>query len=375
MAESLKPSWLDWSSQAVTSQSEAEPFYVYTSGIKDLKIKYRTFEPAAAIITSPVTVDGNVINVSLSTAEQLTDTSAIEYSVCFTESPVQEDWIPILPNGNRLIERELLFPLDARRFMPLRFQADPSTLVIRRGQSVIPPAHYNMTADGIVFREAVDLRETFVASYAAADSIDPNKIVIPERYRKIVDYRENGQLGQTFPNGTDIHGSVYLAKTPYIESSENANYSPVRVNLYGKINISTGGSVFGTTNPLTPIKDFSEDNGAIPMLRNRTDYASGQAVQLKAYDPTWENSIMKYPVFEYLHEGRRLVFTETFNNFQNYANNAISHGNGKLVVYYKHMNVTFRARIVLRNLYPQNNTTTPVLEKYTLVFGVQNGGA
>jgi hypothetical protein len=378
MADNSTPNWLDWSAEAIADAAEAQPYYVYTSGIKDLKVKYRTFEPAAAIVTNPITIDGNVINVSLSAATQSTETSAIEYYVCFTDTPVAEDWIPILPDNDqaklRTVDCELLFPVSTYQFMPLRFQADPTTLVVKKGKVIVPSGRYNLSNEGLTFNEPIDTRETYIASYTVDEKTNPNLIVIPENCRKINDYRENGQLGQVFPNGTDVHGSIYLAKTPYFESSNSANYSPVKVNLYGKINISDGGVVYNVTNALLPIKDYSEDNGSSPVMRNRTDYAGHDIVQLKAYDPTWENQVMKYPVFEYLQEGRRLVFTETFNGFEVFANNTLSHGNGKLIVNYKYMNVTFRAKIVLRNLYPNSNTTTPVLERYSLAFGVQQTG-
>jgi hypothetical protein len=182
-------------------------------------------------------------------------------------------------------------------------------------------------------------------------------------------------LGESFPNGADMQGSIFLSKTPYIDRELlEAGYSPVQVNLYGKMLISNGGSTFSTTNPLTPILDYTQTGAGSPVMFNKTDYLGGEEVQLSPYDPTWDpllnegNGSMRYPVFEYLHDGRQLIFTEPFNNFDIYSNNNILHGNGKLVVYYKYINLTFRMKIIMRNLSKRYDSLTPVLKDYSLIF-------
>jgi hypothetical protein len=375
---SNESSWLDWTPEAIAAALEAQPAYVYTSGIKDLQVRYRDFEPAAALVTNPIAVDGNVVSVGLSAEADCPATASIEYYVCFTETPTAADWLPILPSAaGRTVTREKLFANGAKGFLPLRFAPDPASLSVLCNGRPVPPRQVAVSNDCITIGRAIDPQAVYLASYTVAAARSPNTIVIPDRYRQVLDYQENGQPGQVFPNGTDVHGSVYLAKTPYYRSA-GAAYSPVQVSLYGKMTKSTGSAVYATTSPLVAIPDYSQNQAAVPQMRNMTDYTGSRAVQLAAYDPAWASGAMTHPVFEYLQNGRQLTFTETFHSHEDFANNSLSHGNGRLVVQYQYLDMRFRAKIILRNLQPGSSTTTPVLKQLSLVFNVQDptpGGA
>lgn len=374
----LIPSWLSWDENAIEEATKKENYYIYKTGVKDIQVKDRSFQEKSCIITKPIVIEGNIINVSLETTEEETENCSIEYYVSFQANPLTEDWRPIFPTNKSSVNNEKLFiNHDIDKSLPLRFIPVSGSLILKEDNIQVSKDlwGYSSGENNISLKFKSNPLSIYTVSYNINEILSPKKIVVEEKFKNIKDYSENGVLGESFPNGADMQGSIFLSKTPYIDRELlEAGYSPVQVNLYGKMLISNGGSTFSTTNPLTPILDYTQTGAGSPVMFNKTDYLGGEEVQLSPYDPTWDpllnegNGSMRYPVFEYLHDGRQLIFTEPFNNFDIYSNNNILHGNGKLVVYYKYINLTFRMKIIMRNLSKRYDSLTPVLKDYSLIF-------
>lgn len=395
------PDWLKWDEESIKSHNKTKNKYKYVYGIKDIQMSYKNFSSASVYVSKPFIVDGNVVEVSLDVDEYNPalstlsksinpfDTS-IEYYICFKESfdPEKENaWIPILPRGKELIENEVLLFKD-NQVASLRFQRDPNkeTIIYKNGIK-LNNQYWSYGKDNTI---RIDKRFDKYAVYTIKYHPDMNvsspwDIELTESNRKIESFLEespprdsNGNIlyGEIFTNGTDRNGSILLSKHPYVDYARinsDPTYKPIEVFLKpgagyygdkeGKSNISgPGGSV---------IKTEITSNSAPAKTKNITDYKYRSEPILKLYDTALGDDGKPINLdFEYYQDGRRLYFTETFNNSHIVSNMTTNHGDADIRVKYDYLKTSVRLKIILRNTSNKDNALTPIIRGYNLIFKV-----
>lgn len=370
------PKWIDWSDENVARYETNKTLYQYTYGVKDIQIKYREFENRSVFVSKPYHIDGNIMEVSLIADEENHLLSSInnavskfdtvvEYYISFNENPRYDEWIPILPNGQELVN-EYLFTAGTKKGV-LRFKCDNTREVTVYKNGVrLSEDFWSLHADNsVAIDKYFDKYAVYTVSYYPDSAVsDPWNIELKNTDRKIVPYiGPDGTEGEVFKNGTDRNGTVTLSKTPYIDygkiNSSYAGYSPVEVVLEQAALAGPNKTVFTTLNKDT-----------VPTTRNVTDYKTLSSVLLKPYDFTLVNNSMTYPYFDFLHQENKVYFTETFNNSGIISNMPTNHGDAWIRIKYNYIKTQFRFKIILRNVSNQTRSITPSVNSYSLVFKV-----
>lgn len=370
------PEWLDWSDENIAAHEKKARVYKYIYGVKDIQVRYKEFERASVFVSKPYEVEGNIMEISLiaddknhivqsaNNAMSNFDTT-IEYYVSFKEYPRYDEWIPILPRGCTTVN-EYLF-LNGTKNAKLRFACDTSKEIIVYKNGVrIPDQHWSFCSDNsITIDKYFDKYAIYTVTYSPNPLIsDPWNIEIGKEDREIVPYiSPDGTEGEVFKNGTDRNGIITLSKTPFIDyeriNTKDPNYHPIEVILENANIAGPNRTIYRT---------ITKDT--VPATRNITDYLTHSEVTLKAYDPTPSGNSMAYPYFEYIHDGRKLYFTETFNNSNIVSNMPINHGDAWIRVKYSYLKTQFRVKIILRNVSPTTKSITPSVNRYSVVFKV-----
>jgi hypothetical protein len=368
------PKWLDWSDDAIASHDKNSHLYKYTYGVKDIQVRYKEFSRASVFVSKPYDIEGNIMEVSLITDEnnymtQTTNNSTssfdttIEYYITFKDNPKYDEWIPILPQGQTRIN-EYLFTNGTRRGK-LRFQCDTSKeiMVYKNGVKLNEDYWSYCSDNSIIIDKYWNKYDVYTTTYCPNFLInDPCNISLESL--NIIPYTSpDGSDGEVFKTGTDRNGIITLSKTPYIDygkiNAGTAGYNPIEVTLFN-------GTIAGAnkTTYTTVTKD------TIPATRNVTDYLTLAEVSPKPYDPTTLNSVMTYPYFDYIQDGRKLQLTETFNNSSIVSNMTTNHGDAWIRVKYNYLDSKFRFKAILRNVSSKTNSLTPSFNNYSLVFKV-----
>jgi len=370
------PEWLDWSDENISLYNKSLSRYRYVYGVKDIQIRYKEFNRTSVFVSKPYEIDGNIMEISLLANDRnhlVKDIgkgtsefdTVIEYYVSFKEHPGCEEWIPILPSGREYIN-EYLFIKESRN-AKLRFMCDTSKeIAVYKNGVRIPSDHWSFCSDNsIKIDRHFDKYAIYTVMYRPNSLLsDPWNIEISKNDREIVPYvSPDGSEGEVFKSGTDRNGTLVLSKTPFIDYEKinegTPGYYPIEVIL-------ENGKIAGPNR--TVYSMISKDT--VPATVNITDYLNHSETVLKPYDLTMSGESMTHPYFEYIHDGRKLYLTETFNNSNIVSNMPTNHGDAWVRVKYSYLKTQFRIKIILRNVSSKTESITPSVKDYSLIFKV-----
>lgn len=366
-------------SMNITRTSNQEK-YMYQYGIKNIELKKSFYNQAGVMVTKPIEVEGNIIEVSLESIEEhplfdelkgmATDRfTSVEYYISLHENPSLSDWIPILPTGKEYVKSERLFfkGSHAELLFHARIDQDEETQVYKNGLKLSKDDWY-FTNRGASIQLAIPYENDSIYTIDYVPNIqfaDPYVVKVNEQVSKRVRMIEN------FPNGTDYNNTIKLSKYPFIDYKEinrttdndpnQSAYKPIEVFLK-KGTIAIGDNQYK--------KEFFPEhytNDGMYCTKNRTDYQNKKDVFLKRYDLS-EDEL--YTCFEYKQEKDKLIFTESFNRTELYDNQVRHHGNAEVEVRYDYLVTNFRLKIILRKNCGDELIVTPSVNKCMLNFKV-----
>lgn len=372
------PSIVDQSSLSKRTNSSTK--YVYQYGIKNIGLTHSLYQQAGVFVTKPIEVEGNIVEVSLSTYEDhplfneldgmATDrVTSIEYYVALEENPSTNDWLPILPEGTENVKCEKLFFRGSSA--KLRFTADINEIkntTVYKNHMAMDKEDWYFTERGASIQLAVpyDQSSIYTIDYVPdAALLDPWTISVGDKASKKI------RMVEEFPNGTDSNNTIKLSKYPYVDYqkiNENDTYDP-NTDAYRPIDVFLTEGTIASGNGQTH-KEFypmSYSSRTEFTTKNCTDYKNSKDPSLNKYsiDPS-----STYKVFEYKQEKNKLIFTESFNRSDFYYNEATNHGNATIVVHYDYLVTNFRLKIILRKNTGDDLIVTPMVDSYQLKFKV-----
>lgn len=363
-----------------SNRTNSSTEYVYQYGVKNLQLSHSLYEQSGIFVTKPIEVEGNIVEVSLSTFEDhplfneldgmATDrVTSIEYYISLEENPSLNDWVSILPEETTIVKCEKLFFRGSSA--ELRFHADISdeeNTKVYKNNILIDKDDWYFTERGAAIQLAVshDNSSIYTIDYVPnADLFNPWTVKVGDRFSKKV------RKVETFQNGTDSNNTIKLSKYPFVDyellnkeesyDPNTSDYRPLDVFLTNG-SIATGNGQ--TQKEFFPIA-YSDSNEFI--TKNRTDYKNSKDVFLNKYSIVPESI---YKAFEYKQEKNKLVFTESFNRSDLYYNEATNHGNATVVVHYDYLVTNFRLKVILRKNTGDELVVTPMVDSYQLKFKV-----
>lgn len=354
--------------------------HIYQYGIKDISLTNSTYQNTGVFVTKPIEVEGNIMEVSLSTIEDhplfneldgmATDRlSSIEYYVALEENPSLNDWVPILPENTKVVKCEKLFfqGLSAK----LRFHADIKKVnetKVYKNNILMDPSEWYFTARGASIQLAIKHESN--ALYTI-DYVPDEALVDPWTVKVGTDLSKQVRMVENFENGTDYNNTIQLSKYPYInyeEINKTKNYDP-NTNSYRPVDVFLlNASIVAPDNEIKKeMYPMSYGDATEFVTKNRTDYTSRKDPSLKKYSIDPEN---EYHIVEYKQEKNKLIFTESFNRSDLYYNEATNHGNATISVHYDYLVTNFRLKIILRKNTGDDLVLTPVVNEYQLKIKV-----
>lgn len=356
--------------------------FEYTYGINHLEIKHKQYENKSIFVSKPIAVDGNAMQVSLHSIEehplfdQLTGEASdrqtsVEYYVSYKENPTQNEWNPILPEGEERVKCELLMFTQSKT-AKLRFPAligSKVTPVVYKNQVALKKDEWSF-ADGATKVQLLVGHEPtaiYTIDYTPnAEAYNPWTLDIDSQA-----YARTEKAVETFKEGTNHNKTVVLSQYPYIDyghinltedyDPNLGEYVPVKVKLRNA-NISGVGRTIHTN-----VEPINGDPSQTVFTKNITDYKTNEWKEPKPYSLKDEDL---YNGFEYWQEGNKLYFSETFNKADIYTNQETNHGNAEIEVEYEYMASRFRIKIILRRNSSDINTLSPIVHEYALKFKV-----
>lgn len=355
--------------------------YEYLYGIRDLRITGEEYKPKSVYVSKPIEVPGNVVEVSLNAKEthplfgELSKEAAarqtsVEYYIAYEENPGLEDWHPILPEDQKEVLGELLL-FDTASTANLRFVAIPEKEGLQQArvykdQILLPPDKWSFANGG---RQIVLLEEYSPSSIYTIDYVPNAEVKNPWVVNIAQHQLRKVRQVDVFPEGTNRNKTVILSQYPYInyevinqDSSYNPNtsaYQPIKVRLKNANIAGPDRTVIKEVLPYNP--NIQQD----AYTYNVTDYKTGAWKALRPYSLKSED---RYKGFEYIHDGRKLYFSETFNKADINENLETNHGNAEIEVEYEYVVSSFRIKIILRRNGPGVTSVTPVVHSYALKF-------
>lgn len=201
-------------------------------------------------------------------------------------------------------------------------------------------------------------------SYYPDQSKSPSKIVIDkETIESSIKIKE-----QVF-KGTDGNFRVILNDTPYIKTEyRNKEFDPnTPIDTEGiclpvEVEFRNTNITDKNRNKLATIKQYG--NGTIK-LKNITDYYNKSIKKPNEFDP------INNPFIEFYHNGKEIVFSDTFRDSNEIKNIEIgkAFGDADIVVKYAVPNIDVKLKAVLRiTSNDVNNDVTPIINKIS-VYG------
>lgn len=358
--------------------------YEYVYGVQDLQINSKEYTDRSILVSKPINIDGNVMQVSLTTKEThplfsvenpnlgtpATRQTSIEYYITHTGSPTKDEWYPIIPEDQITIKNELLI-LQGNK-AKLRFPLNPvQGVVIYNNGYVVKDKIWSI---GTTFQD-IQLSSVTPGSIYTIDYTPNLSIVNPY----IVDFQLAGakpvKQADVFPSGTNRNGVIVLNYYPYInyelvnttegyDPNTPSGYKPILVTIENANVVGEDGDVLSQVNPYSLSDSI--------YTKNITDYKTRGKVILTPYDPT-DNGAggLVNPAIEYCQTGKYLAFTETFNRADIEENMSINHGNGQIKVEYERLVTEVRLKVILRSTaISRSRPISPILEEYALKFKV-----
>jgi hypothetical protein len=175
--------------------------------------------------------------------------------------------------------------------------------------------------------------------------------------------------------GTDHNTSIKLKHKPYTDYNSinttddydpnTSSYIPVKVTLINTDILGPNKKIhtlieqYDGTGKRCP--QYPTDTLPCPYTKNVTNYLSDMQDNLKPYDA------INYPYFEYIQDGDKLIFTETFNKADIRENKNINHGNATVNVEYRYVASVIRVKVIMRRVtYGNFEIITPTVKEYTL---------
>lgn len=367
-------------SETASQKINSSTGYIYQYGIKNIGLSHSLYQQAGVFVTKPINVEGNIVEVSLSTSEDhplfneldgmATDrVTSIEYYISLEENPSPSDWVSILPEETKTIKCEKLFFQGSSA--KLRFTADISdeeNTNVYKNNILISKSDWYFTDRGASIQLSAprDQSAIYTIDYVPdSDLLDPWTIKVGDRFSKKVRQTER------FLNGTDSNNTIKLSKYPFIDYdlvNQSPSYDPNKSD-YRPIDVFLTDATIAAGNGQTQ-KEFYPmvySNKEEFITKNRTDYKNNKDSTLNKYSI---NPDSPYKVIEYKQEKNKLIFTESFNRADLYYNEATNHGNATVVVQYDYLVTSFRLKIILRKNTGDELVVTPLTNSYQLKFKV-----
>lgn len=357
----------------VPFETEEKSLYEYAIGVKNIAVSAKSYKESGVYVSKKMAIEGNVREVTLEATEEhpVFDSvgeavdrrrTSIEYYITMEEKPSVNDWIPILPQGERTVKSERL--MLKGNTATLRFQCQESSVVVYKDGVQLSTLEYVIAGKGREVRiEKVDRRSIYTIDYLPSkEERDPWKIEVSgagTRKKKI----------DRFPGGTNHNKTVLLSKYPfvdmgYINSIENYDpnsdsYRPFEVYLKNANIIGPGKTTLKEVLPLS--------EGGLVHTKNKTLYKEERWSDIIKYDLE-----KPYLSFDYYTWKDRVVFSETFNRAniynQDFNNDAFSHGNAEIEVHYEYLATDFRIKAIMRRNTRESDMVAPALHEYKVYF-------
>lgn len=358
---------------------EEKSIYEYAIGVKNIAISAKTYEETGIYVSKPIEVEGNVMEVLLDAQEEhpLFDNvsgkatfrrTSIEYYLTTAEKPGVEDWIPILPQDQKIIKAERLFlknGIGKLRFLP----EIESIVVYKNGRRMKTSEYLSLEQGNFLQINQPDLGAIYTMDYKPdASSDNPWTIDVSQ----LVTTR--GKQVDVFPNGTNHNKTIVLSKYPYVDLDyiNNKKDYDANTDVYQPFQVFLrNGSIVGKNK--TVIKEvrpagYNDETSTL----DKTLYKEDKWVDLKRYSI---KDNQEYKKFEYFNWKNKLVFSETFNRAdiynQDFNNEEYSNGNAEIEVQYEYLVAAFRIKIILRRNAPDHIMTSPYVHDYRLHFKIQ----
>lgn len=360
-----------------TQQQKEIVKYEYLYGIKDLKIKGTEYAPRSVLVTKPILISGNVMEISMQSVEEhplfsemsgeATDRqTSVEYYIAYRNNPNNSDWHPILPEDEKSIKQEYLF-FDSAKTATLRFPAlitsTPQPVMYKDG---VRYNNWSFVGGGrqIQLLENRDTKATYTLNYTPnAEVVNPWSIDIQKKGLERVTKTE------VFDRGTNHNKTIVLSEYPYIDYewiNQEKDYDPNR-STYCPIQVSLKEATIAGPNRSTLTEVLPYDGVKEVSTYNITDYKTRAWKEVEPYSL---DKTQLQTQFQYFQEKNKIFFSETFNKASIITNQEINHGDAKIAVTYEHLVSNFRVKIILRRTGMSVNSVSPTITSLGLKFKV-----
>lgn len=211
------------------SRTNSATSYIYQYGIKNIGLSNSLYQPTGVFVTKPMEIEGNVVEVSLSTFEDhplfneldgmATDrVTSIEYYLAVEENPSANDWLPILPEKTTNIKAErLFFTGSSARLLFNADIADVENTKVYKNHMVMNDEDWYFTEHGASIQLAVPYGQNsiYTIDYVPDSALsNPWSISIENHHSKRI------RKVEEFPNGTDSNNTIKLSKYPFIDYTQ-----------------------------------------------------------------------------------------------------------------------------------------------------------
>jgi hypothetical protein len=375
--------------------------YIMSGNVSQIVLEaeewHPTFRSNGNLIGKTKYVDGVLVNVDGRTAnkDELLRRTSVEYYVTALENPGVDDWKPILPLGQAMINQEVLFFQGSIPRTKLRFAADRTKEINLYKNEY--PLKFNLDWYFGKDPDGIDSNQWIVLS---AHSFDSSAIYTIDYYPSgnpyLIDFAisPTTTLQTDYFIGTDKNCSIKLSKFPFINRATlksdkdvgviNDDHNPVKITL------NPGGGTNALANIITEklgiknpnVKDFvlngknggfntevlsslnpstTIPNAPVARLLNKTLFFDNEIPTLNKYNP---RDIL--PTFEYYHEGNKVYFTEMFKHDGPVENLEGSNGNAIIKAEYDYIVSGIRVKIILRRTSNIDTSVTPKVKSYSI---------
>lgn len=347
--------------------------YEYSLGIKNIKAEYTTYKEAEVFVTKPMHLMANVMEVELEameshpvfddlSGEAIDRQTSVEYYLSYKQKPTPDDWVPILPKGEKEVRGERLFLVSNRG--KLRFPAKMETINVYENGLKVDRSKFTLLNNQEVNIQRPTAGSIYTVSYK------------PDEYKKnpwllqLNDYKQYVQrVTEVFEDGTDINKTISLKYTPFIDierilKEENYNpntsaYKPIQVRL-------VDASIQGKNQSIKKlIEPYRKELINEAYTYNKTLYLDKSWSDMQAYNLDKKDY---YGGFDYYQWKNKLKFTEHFKVKRLAENQPYTHGNANVEVSYDALVTDFRLKIILRRNTATETTAAPRVKEYQLRF-------
>jgi len=340
--------------------------YEYISGIKDIDIKANQYHTTAAFVTGDVIKNKNIRYIEIEAHEEhpiienFKDNkyaTSIEYYVSYDN----KEWIPIHPKNHEKVENEMIIFIGSSgtdQTGELRFYPDLSKpLDVYYNGNKLSKNKYSVLGKTITIKNAAG-NVGYTVSYYPDKKRTPEKIVIDKET-----IESNLVIKEQIFHGTDGNFRVILDDVPYIKSSyRNIDFDPnVKADDEGicipiEVEFRNADITDKNRNKVQTIRQYGNES---IKLKNITDYYNKTIKKPKEFDP------INYPYIEFYHNGKEIIFSDTFRDSDEMANIEFGKalGNADIVVKYAVPNISVKVKAILRiTSNDVNNNVTPVIK-------------